>query len=67
MYKKYVKRLNPVDVSYGGVCWFLVCYSGVCLVVLKGDDGSVMVFFGWGLLFWLGCVGVGDAFLFFGV
>ena len=21
-------------------------YSGVCLVVLKGDDGSVMVFFG---------------------
>jgi len=47
MYKKYVKRLNPVDVSYGGVCWFLVCYSGVCLVVLKGDDGSVMVFFGW--------------------
>ena len=42
-------------------------YSGVCLVVLKGDDGSVMVFFGWGLLFWLGCVGVGDAFLFFGV
>jgi hypothetical protein len=22
-------------------------YSGVCLVVLKGDDGSVMVFFGW--------------------
>ncbi len=42
-------------------------YSGVCLVVLKGDDSSVMVFFGWGLLFWLGCVGVGDAFLFFGV
>jgi|OSPMetMinimDraft_2_1075162.scaffolds.fasta_scaffold96586_1 hypothetical protein len=57
MYKRYVKRLNSVDVGYWGVCWFLVCYSGVCLVVLGRDDG----------VFWLGCVGVGDSFLFFGL
>ncbi len=48
MYRKYEKRLRPIDVDYAGVRYVgFLCVrhgSGAYLVILKREDGKVMGF-----------------------